>query len=134
VKIQRQTIAIAIGALALYAGGSAIGSCGSEISVLRTFDANGLDTYTTVWAIDENPHVWIRAHRADREWLEDLVRYPRVELKRHGRSQGYRAAVFDRPDASQYVNKRFRDAYGWADRWRELREGNHPIPVRLDPI
>ena len=131
-QIQNRSIGVAAGLLALYVGGSAVGTCGRDVTVLRTFDSNGNDAYSTVWAVDDPPYLWIRAHRSDRSWLAHLIRYPKIELQRHGISASYRATVFDRPDATDYVNERFRAEYGWADRWREMRDGDHPIPIRLD--
>jgi hypothetical protein len=131
-QIQNRSIGVAVGLLALYVGGSAVGSCSRDVAVLRTFDGNGIDAYSVVWAIADPPHLWIRAHRSDRNWLAHLIRYPKVELERNGTSAPYRATVYDRPDATVYVNERFRAEYGLADRWRELRDGDHPIPIRLD--
>jgi hypothetical protein len=58
---------------------------------------------------------------------------PNVQLRRSGRQRTYRAMVFDKPEARAYVDPRFREKYGLADRWRAWRDGSDTIPIRLEP-
>jgi hypothetical protein len=101
--------------------------------VLRTFDVQGKDLYTTLWVIDDAEFVWIRASRPDRKWLSHVQQNPNVELRRSARQRAYRAMVFDKPEARAYVDPLFREKYGLADRWRAWRDASETIPIRLEP-
>ncbi len=131
--VTRNTLAWVGIALALGLGWSAIRSSGREVAVLRTFDVQGQDLFTTLWVIDDARLAWIQAARPDRKWLSHLRQNPNVELRRDGRSRRYRAMVFDDAEARAHVAPRFREKYGLADRWREWTNGRDTIPVRLEP-
>lgn len=120
-------------ALLLFAGWSAVRSAGQDVAVLRTFDVDGVDLYTTLWSLGDGRTVWIRANRPDRLWLAHLRVNPDVELKRWGRTSKYRAALFDRTRPEAYVEAGFRQKYGLADRWREWTTGNDTVMVQLRP-
>ncbi len=128
----RALVLVAV-ALALGFGWSALRVGSRDVGVLRTFDVQGSDLYTTLWVVDDAGFVWIRASRPDRKWLLHVEQNPNVELRRSGRQHAYRAKVFDNPEARAYVAPRFREKYGLADRWREWRDGNDTIPIRLQP-
>ncbi len=127
-----RTLVLACIALGLYVGWSAIRSSWQEVAVLRTFDVQGQDLFTTLWVIDDARLAWIQAARPDRRWLSHLRQNPDVELRRDGRSSRYRAMVFDNAEARDHVAPRFREKYGLADRWREWHLGRDTIPVRLE--
>ncbi len=127
-----RTFVLACIALGLYVGWSAIRSSWQEVAVLRTFDVQGKDLFTTVWVIDDGGLAWIQAARRDRRWLSHLRQNPDVELRRDGRSSRYRAMVSDYAEARDHVAPRFREKYGLADRWREWHLGRDTIPVRLE--
>jgi hypothetical protein len=133
VQVTRRTLALAGIALALGLTWSAFREGGRDVGVLRTFDVQGMDFYTTLWVVDDGEFVWIRANRPDRKWFSYVQQNPDVQLRRSGRQRSYRAVVFDKPEARAYVDARFREKYGLADRWRALRDGNHTIPIRLQP-
>ena len=130
--ITRKTLVLVGTALALGVGWSVIRSSGREVAVLRTFDVQGQDLFTTLWVIDDARLAWIQAARPDRKWLSHLRQNPNVELRRDGRSRRYRAMVFDDAEARAHVAPRFREKYGLADRWREWHLGRDTIPVRLE--
>jgi hypothetical protein len=133
VHVNRRTLVLAGIALAVGLAWSAIREGGRDVGVLRTFDVQGKDLYTTLWVIDDTGFVWIRATRPDRKWLLHVQQNPDVQLRRSGRQRAYRAMVFDNPEARAYVDPRFREKYGLADRWREWRNGSDTIPIRLEP-
>ncbi len=72
-------------------GWSAIRSSWREVAVLRTFNVQGKDLFTTVRVIDDAGLAWIQAARRDRRWFSHLQQNPDVELRRDGRSRRYRA-------------------------------------------
>lgn len=131
--ITHRTLVLAGIAVALALAWSAIHGVGQDVGVLRTFDVQGMDFYTTLWVIDEGEFVWIRANSPDRKWLSYVRQNPDVQLRRFGRQRAYRAMVFDKPEARAFVGPRFREKYGLADRWREWRYGSDTVPVRLQP-
>jgi hypothetical protein len=133
VHVTRRTLVLAGIAFVLGLAWFAIDSGGRDVGVLRIFDVEGRDLYTTLWVVDDAAFVWIRATRPDRNWLFHLRQNPDVELSRSGRQRAYRAIVFDRPEARAYVDPRFRKKYGLADRWRAWRDGNDTVPIRLEP-
>jgi len=133
VYITHRTLVLAGIAVALALAWSAIHGAGQDVGVLRTFDVQGMDFYTTLWVIDDGEFVWIRANSPDRKWLSYVRKNPDVQLRRFGRQRAYRAMVFDKPEARAFVGPRFREKYGLADRWREWRYGSDTVPVRLQP-
>jgi hypothetical protein len=133
VQVTRRTLVLAGIALALGLAWSAIRMGGRDVGVLRTFDPQGKDLYTTLWVIDDAEFVWVRANRRDRRWLSYVQRSPDVTLRRSDRQRAYRAVVFDKDEARAYVDPRFRWKYGLADRWREWRYGSDTVPIRLQP-
>ena len=132
-QVTRRTLLLAGIALALGLAWSAIRVGGRDVGVLRTFDVQGMDFYTTVWVADDAEFVWIRANRPDRKWLSYVQQNPDVQLRRFGRQRAYRAVIFEKPEARAYVDARFREKYGLADRLRAWRDGSHTIPIRLEP-
>jgi hypothetical protein len=133
VYVTYRTLVLVGIALVLGLSWSVIREGGHEVGVLRSFDAHGRDLYTTVWVVDDGQFVWIRANRPDRRWLSSVEQNPDVELRRFSRQRRYRAVIYDKPETRAYVAPRFREKYGLADRWREWRDGNDTIPIRLQP-
>ncbi len=131
--LTHRTLVLAGIALVLGFAWFAIRAGGRDVGVLRTFDVQGKDLYTTLWVVDDAEFVWIRANRPDRKWLFHVQQNPNVQLRRFGRQGTYRAVVFDKPDARTYVAPRFRAKYGLADRWRAWRDGSDTVPIRLEP-
>ena len=98
-QVNRRTLVLAGIALALGLAWSAIRMGGRDVWVLRTFDPQGKDLYTTLWVIDDSEFVWIRANRRDRKWLSYVQRSPDVTLRRSEHQRAYRAVVFDKEQA-----------------------------------
>jgi hypothetical protein len=132
VHVTRRTLVLAGIALVLGLAWFAIDLGGRDVGVLRTFDVQGKDLYTTLWVVDDAEFVWIRATRPDRKWLFHLQQNPDVQLWRSGRQRAYRAIVFDKPEARAFVAPRFRKKYGLADRWRAWHDGSDTVPIRLE--
>lgn len=131
-RLTRRPILALAGIVLLLAAWSAIRSGDRDVAVLRTFDVQGQDYFTTVWLVeDPEGFVWIRAHRPDRAWLSQVRERPQVTLGRAGRSQNYVAKVFDDAATRRYVAPRFREKYGLADRWREWSGDADTVPIRL---
>ena len=131
--VTHRTLVLAGIALVLGLAWFAVGAGGRDVGVLRTFDVHGKDLYTTLWVIDDAEFVWIRANRPDRRWLSHVQQNPKVELRRSSHQRLYLAVIYDTPKARAYVAPRFREKYGLADRWREWRDGNDTVPIRLQP-
>ena len=133
-RVNRNTLLIVALGLALYAGWSSFGSGAREVAVMRTIDAHGTHSFTSLWVVDgEHGFSWIRAHRPDRRWLPVLQENPKVQLRRAGRTGNYFAQVFDDPLSRAYVAPYFYEKYGLADILREFVSGTDTVPIRLEP-
>ncbi len=130
-QITRDKFFLVVSLLILFGGWNAVRAGGREVAVLRTFDVNGSDSFTSLWVVEDGNFLWIRANRPDRRWLAALRQNPEVELSRDGVAQWYRALVFDKPSARPFVNARFREKYGLAETWREWTAKTETVPVRL---
>jgi hypothetical protein len=91
-----------------------------------------LDTFVTLWVVEDQQSLWIRAESRRRLWLDQLRENPLVELTRSGRTIAYRANPFDDPNSQVYVDKMFRDKYGRADQLRGLVMPRDSVPIRLE--
>jgi len=131
---RRRTLILVLLVAAAAGGWSLLRPGTFEVVVLRTFKPRS-DSFTSVWVLDDeqNDFVWIRANRPDRRWLAHIEADSRVELRRDGRSQRYKAQIFDDDTSRAYLAKGFRRKYGLADRVRELTQGRDTVPVRLQP-
>lgn len=129
---RHRTLILVLLVAAVAAGWSLLRPGTFEVVVLRTFTPRS-DSFTPVWVLDdeENDFVWIRANRPDRRWLAHIEADSRVELRRDGRSQQYKARIFDDDVSRAYLASGFRRKYGLADTVRELAQGHDTVPVRL---
>jgi hypothetical protein len=105
-----------------------------ETAVLHTQDVQNWDTYTTLWVVEDDQSLWIRAESRDRLWLDFLRGNPRVELRRNGRTSSYRARLQDTAKARAYVDPIFREKYGLADELRALVTQRDTVPIRLERL
>jgi len=129
----RGTLCFLVG-LALAWGAWQIGQPAmTDVAVLHVPDVDDTDRYVTLWEVEDEGAIWLRALRRDRKWLDWLREKPQVELEIDGESARYTAEIFDRPDASDRVDALMREKYGWADRLREWVMGDDTVPVRLEP-
>jgi hypothetical protein len=131
--VLRQALALLAIGFALFHGWKNLSRAAQETVVLRTSTLHGQDRFSTLWVVDDSPHVWIRAEDRRRRWLGAVQANPEVELRRHGETFRYRATPYDTAEARAYVDARFRAKYGFADRARELLGERDTLPIRLDP-
>jgi len=102
-----------------------------EVVVLRTATLNGEDYFATLWVVEAENHLWIRAETPTRRWLPAVRADPEVVVRRHGRDRRYVAKIYDDPEAREYVDSLFRAKYGLADAVRAMFTRRETIPIRL---
>jgi hypothetical protein len=117
---------------AIYFAWGELSRTAHETVILQISGVGNRDTYATLWVVDDARNLWIRAESSERLWLDYLKDYPLVELHRDGRSDHYRAELFDTADARAYIDPIFRAKYGYADEVREILRSRGTIPIRLD--
>ncbi|HZO08607.1 MAG TPA: DUF2255 family protein [Myxococcota bacterium] len=105
-----------------------------ETVVLHTATLANQDHFATLWVVEDDGRIWIRAETRQRRWLAAVLARPEVELRRAGTTRRYQALPFDNPEAVATVDALFRTKYGLADRLRELATDRDPLPIRLDPL
>jgi hypothetical protein len=132
VDVSRRAILFLLIGIALFFGWKSLSRAAQETVVLRTIGVNHEDHYATLWVVDDNHYVWIRAEDRMRRWLSHVRENPDVELRRHRRTFAYRAALFDSIDAQEYVDSKFREKYGFADWLREHLSDRDTLPIRLE--
>ena len=118
---------------ALFFGWKGVSRAARETVLLHTSTLGNQDHFATLWVVEAEGRLWIRAETRQRRWLAAVLAHPEVELRRAGRTQRYEATPFDDPDAIESVNALFRTKYGLADRLRELATARDPLPIRLEP-
>jgi hypothetical protein len=119
---------------AIFFGWKHLSRSAHETAVLHTPDVHNWDTYTTLWVVEDDQSVWIRAESRDRLWLDFLRGNPHIELRRNGRTASYRASLQDTERVRAHVDPIFREKYGLADQLRELVTGRETIPIRLERL
>jgi len=129
--IGTRKLAIAAIALACFFGWQKLSPGAQEVVVLRTETLDGQDHYATLWVVEAENYLWIRAETPTRRWLPAVRANPEVIVRRHGRDRRYQAKIFDDPDARAYVDALFRAKYGMADAVRDLFTRRETIPIRL---
>ena len=130
--LTRKTIVLLALGVAFAAAWSSVRAGEQDVVVLRTFDAEGNDYFTTLWWVEDPAgFVWIRANRPDRRWLAHVRESDSLRLGRGARTRSYAAKVFDDARTRQIVAPWFRAKYGLADRWREWSTPGETVPVRL---
>lgn len=123
---------ILVGALAFVALLMAASRFGGELVTLRTADAMGVETETTLWVVDDAGAIWLRSGNPSTGWLERIAHRPEVQLERDGQWRDYRATPV--PGGTERINALMAEKYGWADTvigW--VRDSSTSVPVRLDP-
>ncbi|MDH5566277.1 MAG: hypothetical protein OEY15_06390 [Myxococcales bacterium] len=131
--LRSRGFALASIALALFLGWKVLARGAHEVVVLRTETLQGQDHYATLWVVDAEKFVWIRAESPTRRWLPAVRKNPQVTLRRGGRDLRYRATIWDTPEARAYVDPMFRAKYGLADTARAILTQRETIPIRLEP-
>ena len=125
-----QLAALGIALLAIAVGKSA----SSDLVVLKTRDVRYQDFYTTLWAVDEDRWLWLRALTPGSEWLGQITPGMEVEIERDGETERYEANVIHDPRVRAQVDAWMREKYGLADRVREWVLGEATVPVKLVPV
>ena len=118
---------------AVFFAWKSVSRAAQETVVLHTSTLANQDHFATLWVVEDDGRVWIRAETRQRRWLAAVLAHPEVELRRAGTTRRYEAQPFDDPEAIAAVNALFRAKYGLADRLRELTTDRDPLPIRLDP-
>jgi hypothetical protein len=104
-----------------------------DVAVLEVSDIENSDRFVTLWAVEDEGLIWLRAARRDRKWLEWLEERSEVQLELDGETLRYTAAILDQPDARERVDELMREKYPWADRVRRWLLGDDTVPIRLTP-
>ena len=105
---------------------------GGEVVTLYTRDDRGREYQTSLWVVEQNGRLWLRAGQPGSDWLKRLVETPEVRLERAGVLGDYRAVVV--VSQRDRINTLMADRYGWADQMIGLlRDPEAVTPIRLDP-
>jgi len=129
----RRLLAYLLLACALFVSWKSFAQAAQETVLLHTGTFENEDHFATLWVVEDEGRLWIRAETRQRRWLPAVLARPEVELRRDGQTRRYEALPMDNPDSIAYVNALFREKYGLADRVRELTTDRDPLPIRLDP-
>lgn len=117
----------------LYGAGIVAASLlGGEVVTLYTRAAQGREYQTSLWVVEQQGRLWLRAGRPGSGWLKRLVETPEVRVERAGVVGDYRAVVV--MPQRERINALMADRYGWADQLIGLlRDPEAVTPIRLDP-
>jgi len=130
---QRTLIAALIG-LAAYLAWSTFSYSAQETAMLRTSTVKYQDYYATLWFVEGDGYVWIRADDPRSRWLRAVRENPNVSLRRGPFDDNFSAAVWDgNPQLQRDVDAMFRAKYGLADQLWTIVAQHEPIPIRLVP-
>jgi len=104
-----------------------------EIAVLSTMGTGHTEHYASVWYVEANHALWIRAENREQPWLPDLLANPRIELAIGGQTRSYTAQPMDIPKYQAFIDAEFRKKYGLADWVRSLSGKRDTLPIQLKP-
>jgi hypothetical protein len=106
---------------------------GGEVVELETYDANGTRFVTSLWAVDLDGDVWLRAGDPTSGWVQRLKETPRAKLTRYGQKLEVEGLFIE--DYAPQINREMRRKYGIADRIvGVLHEEDAVLAIRLiDP-
>jgi hypothetical protein len=106
---------------------------GGEVIKLHTTDESGARQTTSLWIVEDEGALWLRAGQNSSGWFERLKAKPEVELERDGRTRSMRAVPV--PEKRDRIHELMRRDYGWADAIiGATRDGSGSVAVRLDPL
>ena len=106
---------------------------GGEVVTLTTRDAEGMPYETSLWIVEDEGSLWLRAGDPKARWLKRIGASPEVELSRGEESSRYRAEIV--PGRSDRINRKMAEAYGWADRLiGGMRDDSSTMAIRLVPL
>jgi len=106
-----------------------------EVVHLTTRNAKGAHYETSLWCVEWDAALWLRAGSERAGWLARLRAQPEVQLERAGKQHHFTATpVFDEA-TRQGVNAALAAKYGAPDRWiGRLFDRAHAVPIRLEPL
>jgi hypothetical protein len=105
-----------------------------EYAVIKTDDGQHNDVYTSLWVVDEDRWVWLRAGNARATWLGHLAPEMQVELDRSGETRRYEVEIDRNPRTRDRIDRMMQEKYGIAERLRAFIWREPTIPVKLVPV
>ena len=106
-----------------------------EVVTLTTWDAGEHARQSRLWIVEVDGRRYLRADLPGARWVERLRARPEVELQRDGSRERYRAVPVDDDAVREAVGVAMGAKYGLVDDLvGALRDDDHALPVRLDPI
>jgi hypothetical protein len=132
--INRRTLLLLVLGVCAFWSWQSLTHASREVAVLRTKGAGHIEHYASVWFVEANHALWIRAENRERNWLAEIRANPRVELALGGQTRAYEANPMDIPDFQAYIDAEFRKKYGVADWVRSLKGDRNTLPIQLKPI
>jgi len=125
-------IAIVILLPVLYFGAILVASeMGGEVAVLETQRPDGRSFETSIWVVELDRSVWLRAGNADSDWVARIRAQPEVFLTRGAGRTAYLANVVD--GLGDRVNLAMREKYGLADQLvSTVHDSERVVAIRLD--
>jgi hypothetical protein len=122
--------ALALLGLALLAAAASAWLLGLERVVLRTGLESDRVHESSLWVAEDGFYLWVEAPDAHPGWYGALLADPLVEVRRHGRTERFRAEVM--PGELRRVEELYREKYGLAHALCGLvRDRSRAIPIRL---
>lgn len=105
-----------------------------EVVSLVTEDDHGAHYETTLWIVDQDGALFLRASRPRVQWLVRLRTHPGVEIRRGERLLHFVAHPDERPEVRARVNAAMAAKYGTANRLLgHLFDLERAVPIRLEP-
>jgi hypothetical protein len=103
---------------------------GLERVVLRTGLESDRVSETSLWIAEDGFYLWVEVPDRERAWYGSLIADPLVEVRRHGRTERFRAEAI--PAEADRVERLYREKYGLAHALlRLVRDPGRSIPIRL---
>ncbi len=105
---------------------------GGEVVRLRTTGTDGSQRETSLWIVEDEGALWLRAGQPGAAWLQQIREQPKVRLERAGATQPYRAVVV--PGRHEHINSLMAEKYGWAEQViGVIHDDTAVMAIRLDP-
>lgn len=125
-----------LSACVLFAGTMYVASEGAgEVVVLHSRDSAGVWRDTSLWVVEADGDLWLRAGMQSNAWLARVERTGEVELTRRGQRTPYLAIPDPSAERREQIHSLMRQRYGWGDLIIGFtRDGSRSVPVRLQPV
>jgi hypothetical protein len=106
----------------------------SGVAILVTQRVDGTPRRTHVWYVESDGVLWVEAATPEREWLQDLLMFDKLDVERDGHAQPFRGQVDRSPAARERVRRELREKYGARDEWvAHLQDTSRSVAVKLIP-